>query len=74
MPGLVMNVRKAQVSLEIVVIGGSIAGLASAYALRRGGHKVVVLERTDGRARVCLQFISRLGHVDSTLSTRVVEA
>ncbi|KAI3604959.1 FAD/NAD(P)-binding domain-containing protein [Moniliophthora roreri] len=51
MPGHVMNVRKAQVSLEIVVIGGSIAGLAAAYSLQRGGHRVVVLEQTDGRER-----------------------
>nr|AGK29858.1 FAD-binding protein [Volvariella volvacea] len=40
------------VALDIVVVGGGIAGLASAYALQQAGHNVRVLEKTDGRQRI----------------------
>ncbi|KAJ7176717.1 hypothetical protein C8R46DRAFT_1213302 [Mycena filopes] len=52
MPGqLTLNPRKAGASLRIVVVGGSLAGLATAYTLQRAGHNVTILERTDGSAR-----------------------
>lgn len=44
--------RKAYLSLRFVIVGGSIAGLACAYALREAGHQVLVLEQSDGKARV----------------------
>ncbi|KAG0705834.1 hypothetical protein DFH29DRAFT_872791 [Suillus ampliporus] len=37
--------EKAELSIDFLVVGGGIAGLASAIALRRVGHRVVVLER-----------------------------
>ena len=39
--------------IDAAIIGGGVSGLAAAYALRRRGHKVVVLERqarTGGNA------------------------
>lgn len=45
--------RKAKVSLDFVIVGASIAGLACAYALRQSGHKVHVLEASDGLGKVC---------------------
>lgn len=43
---------KSVVSLRILVVGGSIGGLATAYALQKAGHDVVVLEQSDGKTRV----------------------
>ena len=37
----------ASLSVDFLVIGAGIAGLASAIALRRVGHRVLVLERHD---------------------------
>ena len=34
-------------SKNIVIIGGGIAGLSSAYFLRKSGHRVTVIEKTD---------------------------
>jgi hypothetical protein len=53
MPGqLSINPRRAQASLRVVVVGGGLAGIASAFTLQRAGHNVTVLERSDGKARV----------------------
>jgi salicylate hydroxylase len=46
------DIRKAPLQLRFVVIGGSVAGLAAALALQKVGHKVLVLEKSDGRYRV----------------------
>ncbi|KAK7052232.1 FAD-binding-3 domain-containing protein [Favolaschia claudopus] len=49
MPGqLTINSRRAAVSLRVVVVGGGIAGIATAYTLQRAGHNVTVLERSSG--------------------------
>jgi len=48
----VMHPRKASIAIRFVVVGGSIAGLATAYALRTAGHDVVLLEQSDGKSRV----------------------
>lgn len=45
--------------LKFVVVGGSIAGLACAFALQRAGHQVLVLEQTDGKRRVSVVFPGR---------------
>ncbi|KAJ7472353.1 hypothetical protein B0H11DRAFT_2038711 [Mycena galericulata] len=52
MPGqLTINPRKAGASLRVVVVGGGLAGIATAFTLQRAGHSVTVLERSDGTAR-----------------------
>lgn len=53
MPGHTSTHRRAasSVPLKITVVGGSIAGLASAYALQRAGHNVTVIEKSDGNIR-----------------------
>jgi ribulose 1,5-bisphosphate synthetase/thiazole synthase len=38
--------HKTAVALDFIVIGGSSAGLSAAYALRRVGHRVLVLEQS----------------------------
>ncbi|KAF7324616.1 FAD-binding-3 domain-containing protein [Mycena kentingensis (nom. inval.)] len=48
---LTINLRKAACSLRILIVGGSIAGLACAFTLQRAGHKVTILERSSGKAR-----------------------
>jgi salicylate hydroxylase len=39
--------NEAALSLKFVVVGGGIAGLATAFALQRAGHSVLVLEKRD---------------------------
>ncbi|KAF8965779.1 hypothetical protein BDZ97DRAFT_755760 [Flammula alnicola] len=41
--------ERAGITLKIVVVGGNIAGLAVAYALKRAGHDIVVIEKSDGK-------------------------
>lgn len=36
--------KQAELQIKFLVVGGSISGLACAVALRRIGHKVIVLE------------------------------
>ena len=42
----------ASLSVEFLIIGAGIAGLASAIALRRVGHRVSVLEKHDSITKV----------------------
>ncbi|EIN04706.1 FAD/NAD(P)-binding domain-containing protein [Punctularia strigosozonata HHB-11173 SS5] len=37
--------------LRFIIVGGSIAGMASALALRKAGHEVLLLEKSDGMYR-----------------------
>ncbi|KAJ7656511.1 hypothetical protein DFH06DRAFT_1199781 [Mycena polygramma] len=43
--------EKATLSIEFVVVGGSIAGLASGYCLRKAGHAVQIVEKSEGNAK-----------------------
>ncbi|KAG1744496.1 hypothetical protein EDD22DRAFT_958620 [Suillus occidentalis] len=50
MPGGPLNMpRRTSQMLRFVVVGGSIAGVACAYALQEAGHQVLVVEQGDGR-------------------------
>lgn len=42
---------KAEISLHFIVVGGGIAGLATAFALSLVGHRVTVIEESDGRVQ-----------------------
>ena len=39
--------RQAEVSLNIVIVGCGLGGLATAFCLGRAGHKVIVLEQAS---------------------------
>ena len=44
----------ARVSLDFVIVGTSIAGLACAYAFRQAGHDVHVLEAEEELNQACV--------------------
>lgn len=44
--------RQSGVKIKFLVVGGGIAGVACAYALRRSGHEVHVVEEADGLGQV----------------------
>ncbi|KAF7354633.1 3-hydroxybenzoate 6-hydroxylase 1 [Mycena sanguinolenta] len=46
-----MHCREAAFKIDVLIVGGGISGLACAYALGRSGHRVRVLEKTDGNLR-----------------------
>ncbi|KAF8872574.1 hypothetical protein BD779DRAFT_331964 [Infundibulicybe gibba] len=48
----VSYLQSATLSLTFVIIGGGVAGLSCAIALRRVGHRVIVLERNESADRV----------------------
>lgn len=49
--------KQATLPIEFLIIGGGIAGLACAIALRRVGHRVVVLEKDKQLTHVsCIPF------------------
>lgn len=65
---------QASLSIQIVVVGGSIAGLACAYALAKAGHRVRVLEQSGPGA---LDSVSHPRHSSAyplILQFRVFEA
>ncbi|KAI0046016.1 FAD/NAD(P)-binding domain-containing protein [Auriscalpium vulgare] len=43
-----LSSRRAPFTAEFIIVGGSISGLATAYSLALGGHRVRVLERSPG--------------------------
>ncbi|EJD05385.1 FAD/NAD-binding domain-containing protein [Fomitiporia mediterranea MF3/22] len=45
--------RRAAVTLDVVIVGGSIAGLSAAYNLKQAGHNVRVLEKSNGKLTTC---------------------
>lgn len=44
-------------SCHIIIIGGGLAGLATALGLRNGGHEVTVLERVPEFSKVSLKSL-----------------
>ena len=44
--------RRASVTLDIVIVGGGLSGLSTAYNLRQAGHNVRVLEKLEGPPKV----------------------
>jgi salicylate hydroxylase len=53
------NPQQASFKIKFVVIGGGIAGLTSAKALRDGGHEVVVIEQIS-QDKVCSRQYRRV--------------
>jgi heterodisulfide reductase subunit A-like polyferredoxin len=49
--------QQAKLSIVFFIIGGGISGLACAIALRRVGHRVVVLEQDGDNEEVSSEFI-----------------
>ncbi|KAF8892106.1 hypothetical protein BD779DRAFT_1670451 [Infundibulicybe gibba] len=45
--GMSLSNKIASLQIDFLIIGGGIAGLASAFALCQAGHRVRVLEKTD---------------------------
>jgi len=52
--------HQTAVALDFLVIGGSAAGLSAAYALRRVGHRVLVLEQNADFFDVSFFFSSAI--------------
>ncbi|KAJ6460811.1 hypothetical protein C8R47DRAFT_1226062 [Mycena vitilis] len=44
------STQQATLAIEFVVVGGSIAGLATGYCLRKAGHKITILEQSNTNA------------------------
>ena len=44
--------QKAKLSLNFIIVGGGIAGLACAFTLQCAGHKVRVFDKSDGKREV----------------------
>jgi len=56
--------RRSSQALRFIVVGGSIAGVACAYALQDAGHQVMVVEQGDGRSNVCKSILSSLARCE----------
>ncbi|KAI0722415.1 FAD/NAD(P)-binding domain-containing protein [Fomitopsis betulina] len=52
MNGVASTSNKAELKIHFIVVGGGIAGLASALALTRVGHRVTVLEKGNGKSNL----------------------
>jgi cation diffusion facilitator CzcD-associated flavoprotein CzcO len=50
--------EKQGIKLDIAIIGAGVGGLASAIALKRGGHKVTVYEQAPALGEVGLVSLS----------------
>ncbi|KAJ6579621.1 hypothetical protein DFH09DRAFT_1260483 [Mycena vulgaris] len=44
-----MHFPQAPLKIDVLIVGGGIGGLACAYALGRSGHRVQVLEKSNGQ-------------------------
>lgn len=40
--------QKADLPIDVIIIGASVAGLSCAYSLRQAGHNVLVFEAASG--------------------------
>lgn len=58
-PVILNNPHQTSYALDFLVIGGSSAGLSAAYALRRVGHRVLVLEQNSDFFDVSLSPLRR---------------
>jgi salicylate hydroxylase len=63
------KMRVAPLKLRFIVVGGGIAGLACAYTLQIAGHRVHVVEQSDGKHRV-----SPLSSVERSIKTTSVQS
>lgn len=49
---------------ECIIVGGGIAGLQAAIQLGRYMHKVLVIDNSDGRSKLCRSYHNILGYPD----------
>ncbi|MGQ0602288.1 MAG: glycerol-3-phosphate dehydrogenase subunit GlpB [Anaerolineales bacterium] len=59
---------------DSIVIGAGYAGFMAAYALMRGGHKVLLLAKGYGRTHLATGAVDVLGYVDGKSVGRPMEA
>lgn len=42
-----LEAKKASISLDVIIVGGGVAGMAAAFALGRAGHNITVVEASS---------------------------
>jgi choline dehydrogenase-like flavoprotein len=49
-----MSCKQAPFSIDFIIVGAGVTGLATALRLRQSGHRVTVVDKGIGPSEVCL--------------------